>query len=74
MIQRLPQPLQDFASAFVDLQILRHEADYDPNSTYTRSGIEAEIDRAEQAIRGLRAVDQGALRAFAVWIVTKDRK
>ena len=72
--QRFPQPLQDFANAFVDLQILRHEADYDPNVTFTRSGVVAEVDRADQAIRGLGHVDQAALRAFAVWIVTKDRK
>jgi uncharacterized protein (UPF0332 family) len=74
VIGRFPVPLQNFANTFVDLQILRHEADYDPNKIVTRSGVIAEIDRAEQAIKDLRAVSNPDLRAFAVWIVTKERK
>jgi uncharacterized protein (UPF0332 family) len=74
VIGRFPVPLQNFANTFVDLQILRHEADYDPNKIVTRSGVIAEIDRAEQAIKDLRAVSNPDLRASAVWIVTKERK
>lgn len=42
--------LRDFAISFIRLQVLRHQADYDPRVTFSQSAVTAIIDEAERAI------------------------
>ncbi|NPD19634.1 hypothetical protein [Alterinioella nitratireducens] len=73
VMNRFPQAVQDLANAFVELQIARHAADYDPLHRLVRSEVKAEIDRAEQVIRGFRTEPIKDRRAFAAWITLKNR-
>ena len=43
-------PAQGFTDVFVDLQQLRHSADYDPNAVFTAIDGAIHLDRAEFAI------------------------
>ncbi len=73
IMRRFPREVEDFARLFIELQENRHAADYDPDSRFTRFGVNVEIDRAEQAIKSLRRVATKDRRAFAVWVVMKKR-
>lgn len=73
IIQLFPRAVQDLANVFVELQIARHAADYDPLHRLVRSEVKAEIDRAEQAIRLFRNEPIKDRRAFAAWITLKNR-
>lgn len=68
-----PEVLQ-FASAFVDLQQLRHDADYDPSRMFKRSEVVSVIGRAERAISGLRSAQRSDLRAFVVLVLIPERR
>ena len=45
--------LRDFARSFVELQDLRHRADYDPGIALVQNDAVAAIDRAERAMASL---------------------
>lgn len=51
----LHDDMRDFARSFVELQALRHGADYDPDIDFQRSDALAAIDRAELAIASFAA-------------------
>lgn len=68
-----PQAIQDVANAFVELQVERHAADYDPLHRLVRSEVKSEIDRAEQVISDFLTVPIRDRRAFAAWITLKNR-
>ena len=63
-----------FASAFVELQTLRHQADYDPLRTFKRSDVLSMIELAERAILDVRAAPRPDLRAFAALVLLADRR
>ena len=48
--QDFSTPARHFTDAFVDLQQLRHSADYDPNAVFTAIDGAMHLDRAESAI------------------------
>ena len=73
IMSRFPQAIQDFANAFVDLQVVRHAADYDPLHRLVRSEVKAKIDRAEQVIKAFRKETIKDRRAFAAWVTLKNR-
>lgn len=68
-----PEAIQDFANTFVEMQAKRHEADYDPASRLTLSVAIADIDAAEDAMKKLSAADKPDRRAFAVFVLLKQR-
>jgi hypothetical protein len=45
-IVRFPNAVQDFASMLVQMQIRRHQADYDPAMQFYRSTVAADIEQA----------------------------
>lgn len=47
--QVVPQGIRDIASAFVELQKARHEADYDTSATITQAEADTAVIRAEAA-------------------------
>lgn len=51
-----PQSLKDVAAAFVELQQLRHEADYDLDAAFSSVTVQANIERAENAITRWRQI------------------
>jgi uncharacterized protein (UPF0332 family) len=69
----LPPTILECARAFVELQEIRHKADYDPRATFTRAEALEWVNQAEVAIAGLRAAPRGDRKAFAVLILIKKR-
>jgi hypothetical protein len=74
MMSKFPKGIQDFAYMFATMQIKRHEADYAPDARALKSEVIADIDASEAAIEGFENVAAKDRRAFAVWVLLKDRK
>jgi hypothetical protein len=64
-INRFPATIIGFAETFVYLQELRHDADYNPLSVFTRSETGAAISRAEAAVERFIATANRNRRSFA---------
>lgn len=73
-IKHFPQAVRDIAVVFVDLQLARHLADYDPLHRLLHSEVAEEVDRADHAIRAFRRSPLDQRRAFAAWITFKPRR
>lgn len=59
---------------FAAMQVKRQEADYNPLHSVKKSEVETDIGAAEAAILDFEAVDIKDRRAFAVWVLMKERK
>lgn len=73
IIKKFPKKIEDFANLFRDLQLERHQADYDHNSQFRVSDVRTSTDVAELAIRNLNRAKSKDLRAFAAWTAMKKR-
>ena len=72
--QRLfSQPVRIFADTFVQLQAQRHNADYDPNQTFTLSATLNWIDRAEEAINDFMRVPVDERKVVAIQSLIRGR-
>ena len=65
ILGQLSQSGQNFARAFISLQGLRQEADYDPNFSITRTRTLNVIAQAEAAIRDFAQLSQEERRLIA---------
>lgn len=74
MIKKFSKEIQDFANLFATMQEKRHEADYDPDARFAVSEIETDIGAVESAIADLVSAPIRHRRAFAVWVLLKNRK
>jgi hypothetical protein len=74
MMGNFPKEIQDFANMFVQMQIDRHGADYDPDKRFFKSAVLANIAAAELAIRDLGTAPLKDRRAFAAWVLLRQRK
>ena len=72
-ISKFPKEIQDFANAFVALQSKRHSADYDPYSRVYKSQVLVDLANAELVMRGLHSAPARHRRAFAAWVLLKQR-
>ena len=73
-MQLFPPDIQGFGRHFVAMQRFRHQADYAPHQTFSRSQTLELINECERVIpdlRGAPAIDQ---RAFAVHILFRTRR
>lgn len=68
-----PQAIKDCADAFAELQLERYGADYDPLYRVTRAYSLSLVQKAEDAIRKLRAAAAKDRRAFAVHVLVRRR-
>ena len=69
IIIKFPDEIQDFAERFVDMQQKRHEADYDPDATFSKSDVIQDITDAEDVIHCFNSVPVRDRRAFAVYVL-----
>ena len=69
-----PPEIERFANAIVDLQRLRHDADYDPSRTFKRSEVIPLVERAETAILDLRKAPRPDLPAFVALVLLPERR
>jgi uncharacterized protein (UPF0332 family) len=73
MIAKFPREIQEFSRAFVQLQLKRHEAGYDPDATMYKSAALANIAIVETVIKEFSNVPLKHRRAFAAWVMFKKR-
>ena len=72
-IRTFPPEIQDFAEAFTDMRKKRHLADYEPEGRWTKSNVEEDLDAATDAIDGFEAAPLRDRRAFAVFVLLRNR-
>ena len=72
-MRRFPYQVQGFASTFVALQEMRHQADYALDVRYEKLDVLATIDKAEDAVAQLEQADKQQLRTFAVHVLFRRR-
>jgi hypothetical protein len=71
--QQFPQEIRYAATAFVDLQDLRHKADYNPKFRFYKSDALAAAVRAVFAITQLAAANPEDRREFLLLMICKMR-
>ena len=69
-----PIPIQNFGAVFVRMQIQRHDADYNPDSEFTKQDVIQNINEAENAINGFVRAPIKDRRAFAVYVLLDNRR
>jgi hypothetical protein len=74
VMSKFPREVQDFADMFISMQVKRHDADYNPFARADKSAVLADIRAVEVTIADFETVDIKDRRAFAVWVLLKDRK
>ena len=72
-IAKFPREIQEFSDAFVQLQLKRHEVDYDPDATMYDPAVLADIASVETVIGELSDVPLRHRRACAAWVMFKRR-
>ena len=68
-----PHGIQDFGENFVDMQKLRHTADYDPDAQFTRNQVLELIGVTEECIAALDDADREAKHSFAIYVLLRQR-
>ena len=80
MLRRFPQPIRKFAEMFVNMQYLRHIADYDPDpdlspeTAFVRAHIMQLITEISTIITEFQSADIIDRRAFAVFVLFRLRR
>ncbi len=72
-INKFPKEIRKFAETFVDIQMKRHKADYDPHGRYFKSSVTRNIDEVEEAIAAFESAPLPERRAFAVYVSMRLR-
>jgi hypothetical protein len=73
MMQHFPQPIQDFADMFVQMQLKRHDADYDPNFKAYKSAVITDLFTVVAAVHAFERAPKKDRRAFAAFVLLKQR-
>ena len=68
-----PREIQDFGQFFVDLQVQRHRADYDPAASFDRTTVLLLVAEAERRIIALENAAAADRRDFAIYVLFRDR-
>jgi hypothetical protein len=73
VLKKFPKEIEDFGNMFVQAQIKRHDADYNPAASFTRSEVIIDIDDIEKTIKDFSAAPISDRRAFAAWVALQSR-
>jgi uncharacterized protein (UPF0332 family) len=73
MLSKFPKEIQDFANLFVQMQLKRHDADYNPYGTVFKSAVLTDISTVEAALEGFGKAALKDRRAFAALVLIKQR-
>ena len=73
-IRNFPVAIQEFARHFINMQRLRHNADYNPLRNFALSEVVHEIGATEDVVREFRKAPINDLRAFAIHILFRRRQ
>ena len=76
-MEQFPPSIQKFGDLFVEMQKVRHSADYDPYAEFeeplTKSFVERQIDHAEKIIKNFNAAHKSDRKAFSIHVLLKIR-
>jgi len=72
LLARFPQDIQDFANHFVQMQIKRHNADYDPDEKFYKSAVTLDLFITDLIIHAFNRVPIKDRRAFAAFVLLKQ--
>ena len=73
-MSRFSSDIRNFATKLVDLQRYRHEADYDPGTTFTPSQVNQIIDNAADALAGFNNAPPDEIRLFITYLTARARR
>ena len=73
-LRRFGPEIRRFGEQFVYMQRERHAADYDPDANYSRSDVIQFVDDTEGVIAEFEGVDARDRRAFAVYVLLRNRR
>lgn len=73
MVKKFPQDIENFANMFVSLQAKRHLADYSPHEKFYKSEVKQDISDAEGVMKRFVLAPASDRRAFAVYVLFKNR-
>ncbi len=74
ILRGFPLEIQRFGELFIYMQRERHTADYDPDANFSRSEVTQFIHDTENAITRFETVDARDRRAFAVFVLLRNRR
>ena len=72
-MSQFPPEIRHFASEFLEMQLERHRADYDPVGHWRKSEVVAEIEDAKRAIESLDRVSREDQRLLAAHVLFRRR-
>ena len=72
-IARFPIEVREFAQQFVQMQIQRHSADYDPTARFLRIDVVNHIEETENIISQFNSTARPDQRAFAIYVLLQSR-
>jgi len=73
ILKEFPADIQAFADAFVEMQKMRHRADYSPMETFNKSEVEQEIAKARLLIEDYEKAELKHHREFAALVLFRHR-
>ena len=73
-MRQFPLEIQDFGRCFVATQRYRHQADYAPEATFSRSQVLELIDEGETALADFGNAAAMDRRAFAIHVLFRLRR
>ena len=74
LIAKFPADIQSFAKLFVDLQLKRRRADYDPDSSFSKKEVIQDVLEAERVIQRFMMVPLRDRRAFVAHVLLPGRQ
>lgn len=73
VLQTFPQSIQNFGNHFVQMQIKRHSADYDPEEKFFKSAVWIDVIITGIIIDAFNNAPIQDRRAFAAFVLLKNR-
>ena len=72
--ESVPTPIQDFGEHFIEMQRLRHLADYDPLAEFRRSQVKQLVEETADRMRQFELVDTSDRLAFSAYVLFPLRR
>lgn len=73
IVSKFPIAIREFAQQFVQMQIQRHSADYDPTARFLRLDVVNHIEETTRIISNFNSAPRSDKRAFAVYVLLRAR-
>ena len=72
-MSQFPDEYRDFGQQFVNMQDVRHSADYDPTARFLRLHVNQVIEETSRKMDLFNTVPNAEKRAFALYVLLRSR-